>query len=513
MSDMRKTLAAIGTAAVTFGVPAGLVLATTVPASACSGVASRGTAPLTCSGNGGGYGYAVTATPQPTGPGDTVTAQMTLTPIAGNPFDGTADTRFSIAPDGTCSGDLCTPATWGPHTITGQYSAVSATGSLVSGSASTPIIVLPPASLRIVLPSVPDPSQVQAGQTVPVTVQRLLADGTVLDDVSNRATVTLGGKPCPGAVCTATAWGKWDVTAALDDLTASTEVFVNTGPAVSLQVKPHTSAFWDNEQAGSFTVEAVDAGGNGLEDLTADSSFAIAPDGTCTGNVCMPATGGSHTVTATYKSLTGSVTLDAAEPIPTVAPALPSGTVGTRYSASVIASGHATSTTLGGSATPPPGLTLGTDGILSGVPTTAGTYTFFVVTSNASGGENEPTTITITPRTTPAKPKVSIGSAWVREGNSGRTAVHVTVRLSAPSRTPVTVAWHTVNGTARAGQDYVAAHGVVRIPAGRLTAQITVYVIGDRKAEPTERFGAVLSAPSGATLGTARGTVTIKNDD
>jgi hypothetical protein len=348
---------------------------------------------------------------------------MTVTPTAGSPFDGSTSTQFSIAPDGTCSGARCVPAYPGPHTITGTYSTASSTGT-----ASTTITVLTPASLVMSLPGT-EPSAVTAGQTVPVTVQRLKADGTVLDDVSNRATVTLGGDPCPGAVCTATTWGKLEITATLDGMTASTEVFVNTGPAVALQVTPHTGASWDNTQAASFTVEAVDAGGNGLEDLTADSSFTIAPDGTCTGNTCTPALGGSHTVTATYKSLTGSVALDAAGPTPA------------------------------------------------------------------------------------AEPSVSIGSTSVPEGNFGRKPVHLTVSLSVSSSTPVTVAWHTVNGTARAGQDYVAAHGTVRIPAGRQTAQITVYVIGDRKMEPNERFGIVLTSPHGATLGTARGAVTVTNDD
>jgi hypothetical protein len=156
---------------------------------------------------------------------------------------------------------------------------------------------------------------------------------------------------------------------------------------------------------------------------------------------------------------------------------------------------------------------LGTDGILSGVPTQAGSYSFSVIAANANGSQNRVTTISIAPGTVAATPKVSASNASVREGNSGRKTVLVTVRLSAASSTPVTVAWHTVNGTAVAGKDYVAAHGTVTIPAGQLTASVPVSVIGDKVREKNETFTVVLTTPHGATLGTARGIVTIANDD
>src|SRR5207245_2242218 len=44
--------------------------------------------------------------------------------------DVTGATTFSIAPDGSCAGAICTATVAGPHTVTGVDGAVSATASL-----------------------------------------------------------------------------------------------------------------------------------------------------------------------------------------------------------------------------------------------------------------------------------------------------------------------------------------------------------------------------------------------
>jgi hypothetical protein len=59
----------------------------------------------------------------------------------------------------------------------------------------------------------------------------------------------------------------------------------------------------------------------------------------------------------------------------------------------------------------------------------------------------------------------------------------------------------------------VAAHGTLTIPAGQLAGHVTVLVIGDTVREPNETFSVVLTAPNGATLGTTRGVVTVRNND
>lgn len=503
MTRTRRTLTSLACLALGLGVPAVLVLGTGTPASACGSIVSHGAAPL-CGGPTGST-YSLTATPVTTGPDDPITLQMALTGI-GIDTDLNPNTRFSID-GGTCTGNVCSSDVPGTHTVTAVYS--SATGGTVT--LTKPVAVLAVDHLAVS----PLYTTATAGQTIAYTISRATAGGVLIDDISSRATVTLDGAPCPGAVCTATTAGEQILTATYDGMTAGGAVMVSPGPAASLVVTPHVDVYWNDVHPASFTVEAYDVGGNDLGDVTGQSSFAIQPTGGCSLNVCTSGSLGSHTVTATYGALTGSVTVDATDPMPAVAPSLPAGQVGVPYAQSVLSAtdpstGGATSTDLDSSSTLPPGLTLGQDGVLSGTPTAAGSYAFYVVAWNSSFVVNSLTTITIAPGAVPTtKPTVSIGSSSVVEGNSGRTPVTLTVHLSHAYSRPVTVSWHTGNGTAVAGKDYVAAHGTVTIPAGQLTATIQVPVIGDRIKEPNERFAVVLTNPHGATLGTARGTVTV----
>ncbi|HEX5591393.1 MAG TPA: Calx-beta domain-containing protein [Candidatus Limnocylindrales bacterium] len=108
---------------------------------------------------------------------------------------------------------------------------------------------------------------------------------------------------------------------------------------------------------------------------------------------------------------------------------------------------------------------------------------------------------------------VSIGGATAAEGNAGATTVTLTLTISNPSSTPVSVAWATSDGTAVAGSDYVAASGTVTFAAGATSAMITLSILGDTAFEATEAFGVTLSSPQGLTIGTGSATVTITNDD
>jgi chitinase len=147
--------------------------------------------------------------------------------------------------------------------------------------------------------------------------------------------------------------------------------------------------------------------------------------------------------------------------------------------------------------------------------------TFTVTLSAPSGatlGAAKTSTVTITNDDVPvsvAVPVVSISpvSTSVAEGNSGTTAVMLAVGLSQASVGTVTVGFATANGSAVAGLDYTAASGTVTFTAGQTSQQVSVSVAGDAVVEADETFTVTLSAPSGATLGTAVSTVTITNDD
>jgi Ca2+-binding RTX toxin-like protein len=108
-------------------------------------------------------------------------------------------------------------------------------------------------------------------------------------------------------------------------------------------------------------------------------------------------------------------------------------------------------------------------------------------------------------------PKVS--SAQLPEGNSGTTAVSLTISLAAAATTSTTLNWTTVDGTAKAGTDYQGASGTATIAAGATSATVTVYVIGNTIAEPDKYFGVALASWAGLPLEPPTGLVTIQNDD
>jgi Calx-beta domain len=98
------------------------------------------------------------------------------------------------------------------------------------------------------------------------------------------------------------------------------------------------------------------------------------------------------------------------------------------------------------------------------------------------------------------------------EGSASATAPFA-IRLSAVSGRDVAVSYNTADGTATAGQDYVARSGSVTIPAGATGATVEVTIRDDSADEPAETFELHLHDPSGATLGDAVATATIIDDD
>ncbi len=110
-------------------------------------------------------------------------------------------------------------------------------------------------------------------------------------------------------------------------------------------------------------------------------------------------------------------------------------------------------------------------------------------------------------------PVANIANAQVIEGTGSNSTLTFTVSLSAPATAPVSVNFATANGSATAPADYTAASGTVNFAVGQQTRPVNVTVIGDNLVEPDETLQITLSAPTGATLGTATATGTIVNDD
>lgn len=97
---------------------------------------------------------------------------------------------------------------------------------------------------------------------------------------------------------------------------------------------------------------------------------------------------------------------------------------------------------------------------------------------------------------------------------SGATTAVFTISLSAALETPVTVAWETKDGTAKAGTDYEATKGTVTFEPGETAKNIAVVVYG-RDAGDTEirTFGILLYPPENAILDQTLTEVTIQVTD
>ena len=110
---------------------------------------------------------------------------------------------------------------------------------------------------------------------------------------------------------------------------------------------------------------------------------------------------------------------------------------------------------------------------------------------------------------------ITAGDAAIDEGDGGDTHyLIIPVFLTEASPSTVTVRYTTANGTALAGQDYVAQSGILTFAPGVMQQNIRVAVTGDALVEGNETFTVILSNPSeGASILDGRATGTIVNDD
>jgi hypothetical protein len=104
-----------------------------------------------------------------------------------------------------------------------------------------------------------------------------------------------------------------------------------------------------------------------------------------------------------------------------------------------------------------------------------------------------------------------VGDSVERFGHASLAAF--TVRLDAPSATPVTVQFATANGTALDGSDYTAASGTLTFAPGQTTRTILVRTLDDTLSEPAETFTVTLSNPVGATIADAHAVGTIADNE
>ena len=138
----------------------------------------------------------------------------------------------------------------------------------------------------------------------------------------------------------------------------------------------------------AFTAQGRDSSDNNLGDVTAGTTFTIAPNGSCTGAVCTATVAGPHTVTGTNSGATGTASLTVTAAAPLVSVQLTPGTL--------VADGTATGTALihvadqYGNPRAGDAVTLGTNGQATISPVHDngdGSYTATVTASTVAGSE------------------------------------------------------------------------------------------------------------------------------
>ncbi|MBI5759474.1 MAG: hypothetical protein HZA46_13220 [Planctomycetales bacterium] len=110
-------------------------------------------------------------------------------------------------------------------------------------------------------------------------------------------------------------------------------------------------------------------------------------------------------------------------------------------------------------------------------------------------------------------PSLSINDVTVAEGDSGQTAVSITVTLSAASSQTVSITFAAADSTAVATSDYASSSGTLTFAPGDTTKTGTVQIQGDLLNEGNEAFFVNLSNAINATISDGQGTVTITDDD
>jgi peptidoglycan/xylan/chitin deacetylase (PgdA/CDA1 family) len=108
--------------------------------------------------------------------------------------------------------------------------------------------------------------------------------------------------------CSASKAGSHTVTGTDGTASGNATLTVTPGPIDHLTVSPQSASIGAGGSQ-AYTAEGFDAAGNDLGDVTAQTSFSISPDGSCSGVSCSARKTGSHTVTGTDSTASGQASL------------------------------------------------------------------------------------------------------------------------------------------------------------------------------------------------------------
>ena len=203
--------------------------------------------------------------------------------------DVTAQTTFSIEPEGSCAGATCNAEEAGTHAVVGAFSGIHGEARLdVVASRRLADIVLDPAIGSI---------GVRAVQAY--RAWGFDGSGNELGEVTDRTTFSVEpAGTCAAAGCTADRPGTYVVTARVPGTRVSARATLQVVPAELAQLVLDPAG--GTIRAGSsqaYRTRGYDASGFELGDLTARTTFGIRPSGSCTASICTVPVPGDYTVT------------------------------------------------------------------------------------------------------------------------------------------------------------------------------------------------------------------------
>ncbi|HET7799922.1 MAG TPA: hypothetical protein VFL38_05840 [Humibacillus xanthopallidus] len=218
----------------------------------------------------------------------------------------TVSTTVAIGPDGTCTGQTCSAAKVGAHTVTASADLGPDT---VTTSADVLVVATDITGIRLN----PRFAQTRPDQTATFTAVGVGKDGAVVTDLTRYSAfaITPDGQ-CTDQACSAGKLGRHTVTGTLYTTGGAVtdvvpvEVIPKRGVAdrtpgvvANIQVSPGTAQA-DAGAGVTYVATGVDTFGTPVADLTSQTTFVMSPDGSCAGATCVATTPGPHTVTGTF---------------------------------------------------------------------------------------------------------------------------------------------------------------------------------------------------------------------
>ncbi|KQY75373.1 hypothetical protein ASD25_12625 [Brevundimonas sp. Root1423] len=360
---------------------------------------------VAASGGTGAYSYAVTAGALPTGVTLAANGSFSGTPTGAGTFNFTVTAADATAgPGAPYTGSQAYSVTIGAPTITLSPSLTGATVGVAYNAAITS-------------------SGGTAGYAYTITA------GSLPAGLSLSATGTITGTPTAGGTFNFTATATDSSTGAGAPFTGSRGYVLTVAPAVVVVAPTNLP----NGAAGTAYSQTLTASGGTGPYSFAVTAGALPPGWTLSSTGALTGTATSSdsytfTITATDSS-TGtsapysgsrSFTVITGSPNFTLTPPTLPATVGQAYAGSFAAGGGtAPYTYVRSFGTLPPGMTLASNGLLSGTPTAAGTFNFTVIARDTTGGPGSPYGVGSNYNFTVSAPAVALAPVALPNGSVG----------------------------------------------------------------------------------------------